>query len=211
MKSARRYFAAPFLVIAWICSPAMAQGVVEKPTPKVGDLWEFQQSVKVGSGGESSQPWSRKVSEILPDRITMVGGAGVSFPSDASLNPIDPKGAEYSVMTYKFPMGVGNEWKYTARAGPTGQLERTGSYKVAAFEAVTVPAGTFDCFRVEGEWQVNGAGYSGRGSETYWYCPKISYVAKRSSELTVNQRTYTNYGKTSETRLSELTKYTPAQ
>jgi hypothetical protein len=194
------------LVAAWMCSPATAQGPAEKPTPKVGDKWEFQQTVKLVPAGDSSQPWSRRVSEILPDRIVMVGGTNVSFPTDASLNPIDPKGAEYSVMTYKFPMGVGNEWKYSARAGPTGQLERTGSYKVMAFEPVTVPAGTFECFRVEGEWQTSGRGYNGRGSEKYWYCPKINYIAKRVSDFSAVTR---DSGTSSEARISELTRFTP--
>jgi len=211
MKSVWGYCVASLLAVAWMCPAAIAEVTAEKPTPKVGDKWEFRQSVKAAPGGETSEPWSRSVTEVLPDRITLVGGNGQSIPFDASLNYIDPKGKEYSVMTYKFPMSVGNEWKYTARAGPTGVLERSGSYKVMAFESVTVPAGTFDCFRVEGEWQTNGAGYNARGSETYWYCPKISYIAKRSGELTVAQRTYTNYGKTSETRLSELTRFTAGQ
>jgi hypothetical protein len=136
----------------------------------------------------------------------MVGGQGQVFQYDASLNFIDPKGAEYTLTTFKFPMSVGNEWKYSARTGPTGQLERNGAYKVAAFEAVTVPAGTFDCFRVEGEWQTNGRNYVGRGSDKIWYCPKINYIAKRSSEFSVTIR---DGGRTTEARLSELTKFTP--
>jgi hypothetical protein len=211
MKSVRGYCVASLLVVAWMCPPAMAQGTAEKPTPKVGDKWEFQQSVKAVPEGDTSQPWSRMVAEVLPDRITLVGGNNQPLQFDASLNFIDPKGADYSLMTYKFPMSVGNEWKYTARAGPTGQLERSGSYKVAAFEPVTVPAGTFDCFRVDGEWQTNGRGYSGRGSEKYWYCPKINFIAKRSSDFTAVARTYTNAGTTSEARLSELTKFTPGK
>jgi uncharacterized protein DUF3108 len=211
MKSARGYRVASLLVVAWICPLALAQGTAEKPTPKVGDKWEFQQSVKAVPEGEPSQPWSRSVTEVLPDRITMIGANNQPLQVDASLNPIDPKGAEYAVMTYKFPMSVGSEWKYTARAGPTGQLERSGSYKVAAFEAVTVPAGTFECFRVDGEWQINGRGYSGRGSEKYWYCPKVNYIAKRDSDFTATTRSYTNVGTTSEARVSELTRFTPGK
>jgi hypothetical protein len=186
----------------------MAQGTAEKPTPKVGDKWEFQQSVKAMPGGDMNQPWSRTVSEIQPDRITMVGSANVTFPHDPSLNFIDPKGADYTVTSFKFPMSVGNEWKYTVRAGPAGQLERNGSYKVAAFEPVTVPAGTFDCFRVDGEWQVNGRGYNGRGNEKYWYCPKINYIAKRTTDFSATTR---DSGTSSEARVSELTRFTPGK
>ena len=193
------------LVLASVCPLALAQGAADKPTPKVGDKWVFQQTVKEVPGGDSSQPWSRQVVEVLPDRITMVGGKNQTFQYDTSLNFIDPKGAEYSLTTLKFPMSVGNEWKYTVRAG-TGMAERVGTYKVAAFEAVTVPAGTFDCFRVEGEWQANVSGYVGRGSDKIWYCPKINFIAKRSSESTTTIR---DRGTTSEERLSELTKFIP--
>ncbi len=191
----------------------MAQVAAEKPTLKVGDKWEFQQSVKAVPEGEPNQPWSRTVVEVQPDKITMTmtGGNNQSLQFDASLNLIDPKGADYALTTYKCPMSVGNEWKYTTRAGPTGQLERSGSYKVAAYETVTVPAGTFECFRVDGEWQTNGRGYSGRGSEKYWYCPKINYIAKRSSDFTATTRGATNVGTTSESRLSELTRFTPGK
>lgn len=208
MKTIRRGCAALCLGVLWMCSPAIAQSPAEKPTPKVGDKWEFQQSVKATPGGETAQPFSRTVSEVLPDRITMMGGSNVTFQHDTSLNVIDPKGANYTAMTYKFPMSVGNEWKYTATAGPAGQMERTGTYKVVAFEPVTVPAGTFDCFRVEGEWQINGRGYTGRGNEKYWYCPKINYIAKRTSDFTATTR---DSGTSTEARVLELVKFTPGK
>ncbi len=208
MKASFRNSVALSIAVALVCSPAMAQGTADKPAPKVGDKWEYQQAVKATPGGDPSQPWSRTVSEVLPDRITLVSATNATFQHDASLNLIDPKGAEYSTMNYKFPMSVGNEWKYTARAGPTGQLDRSGTYKVVAFESVTVPAGTFDCFRVEGEFQLNGRGYSGRGNEKYWYCPKLNNIAKRTSEFTALTR---DSGTSSEARVSELTKFTPGK
>ncbi len=162
--------------------------------------------MKAAPGGDRSEPWSRLVVEIQPDRIKMIGAANQSLEFDTSLNFIDPKGAEYSPLTLKFPMSVGMEWKYSARAGPTWQGERSGAYKVAAHEAVTVPAGTFDCFRVEGEWQSNFMNFKGRGSEKIWYCPKINFVAKRSSESIAEPQHGT---RTTEARLSELTQFKP--
>jgi hypothetical protein len=192
--------------ITLLAAPALAQTTAERWAPKVGDHWAFQQSVKAVPGAEASEPWSRRVAEILPDRVVLVSGNNQSTQVDASLNAIDPRGADYSLMTYKFPMSVGNEWKYTARAGQTGQYERSGTFKVVALESVTVPAGTFECFRVEGNWQTNGRDYNGRGSEKYWYCPKINYIAKRISDFTAVTRIA---GTSSETRISELTRFTP--
>jgi len=199
------------LLVAWVCPLALAQEAADKPAPKVGDRWVFEQTLKAAPGGDSSMRRSFQVAEVLPDRITMVGGNGQSFQFDASLNPIDPKGAEYAVTALKFPLSVGSEWKYTARAGENGRDERSGTYKVAAFEAVTVPAGTFDCFRVDGEWQMIGFSFNSkvftvRGREKIWYCPKINIYAKRSSDFT-----WASYGSsTREERLSELWRFFPA-
>ena len=115
---------------------------------------------------------------------------------------------EYSLIAFKFPMSVGAAWSYTAKSGQTGQLERRANYKVVAFEPVTVPAGTFDCFHVEGEWQTNGLYYHSRGTDIYWYCPKINFIAKRQSEFEAQPR---GQPASREWRLSELTNFTPGK
>lgn len=207
MHRTSRFCVAGMIGLCWVPACALAQGVADKPTLKVGDKWEFQQAVKVVPGGDKSEPWSRRVVEILPnDRIQMAGASNLLILTDASLNPVDPKGPEYSVTTFKFPMSVGATWDYSARSGPTGELERRGHFKVAAWEAVTVPAGSFECFRVEGEWQTTGRYVNIRGRDTYWYCPKLNFFAKRQSEFTTDIR---DRASTNEARLSELTKFTP--
>jgi len=182
---------------------AAAQPVAERPALKIGDSWQFRQSVKIVPGEETSQPWSRRIVEIQPDdRMVVAAGNNQSLTFDTSWNRIDPKGPEYSVVSYKFPMKVGDEWTYKARAGETGMLERQGKYKVAAFESVTVPAGTFDCFRIEGQWEISNRGYTGRAQEKYWYCPALRYVAKADYQFDQNFREQPSR---SETRHSELT------
>jgi hypothetical protein len=187
---------------------AVAQPAADKPDLKVGDKWEFNQSVKTTPGQERSEPWSRRVVEIQPDgRVHVAVGKDAKLPLDAMLNRIDSRGPEYSVPTYKFPMKIGNEWSYSARAGEGGMLERRGSYKVVAYEPVTVPAGTFDCFRVEGQWENSSRSYTGKAREQYWYCPAIRFIAKSSFQFDQNWR---DQPSRSETRMSELTKFTPA-
>jgi hypothetical protein len=193
--------------VSLVAFGAVAQPTADKPDLKVGDRWEFNQSVKIVPGEEKAEPWSRRVLETQPDGRTKVVVGKETLTLDATGNRIDARGPEYSVATYKFPMKVGNEWSYTARAGEGGMLERHGTYKVVAYEPVTVPAGTFDCFRVEGQWELNGKTYTGRAREQYWYCPAIKFIAKSSSQFDQNWR---NQPSKSETRLSELTKFTPA-
>jgi len=126
--------------------------------------------------------------------------------TDGSLNPIDSRGAEYSLTEFKFPMSVGATWDYSARAGDGGLNERRGHYKVAAWEPVTVPAGSFECFRVEGAWQTTGRFINARGSDIYWYCPRLNFIAKRQAENTTESRRNPTVH---EEQLSELTKFTP--
>jgi len=194
--------------VSFVALDVVAQPTADRPDLKVGDKWEFNQSVKMVPGEEKSEPWSRRVVEIRPDgQVHVAIGKGANLPLDAMLNRIDPRGPEYSVPTYKFPMKTGNEWSYSAKAGESGMAERRDTYKVVAYEPVTVPAGTFDCFRVEGQWETSMRNYTGRAREQYWYCPAIKFIAKSSFQFDQNFR---DRPSTSETRLSELTKFTPA-
>ena len=207
MNSMRSLWPVAMLAAGFVALEAAAQPTADKPELKVGDQWEFNRSIKIVPGEEKSEPWSRRVLEIQPDGRTQVVLDKETVTLDAMLNRIDPRGPEYSVTTYKFPMKVGNEWSYSARAGEGGMLERRGSYKVVAYEPVTVPAGTFDCFRVEGQWENSNKSYSGRASEKYWYCPAIKFIAKSAFQY---DQTWGNRPSKSETRQSELTKFTPA-
>ena len=194
--------------LGFVALEAAAQPTADRPDLKVGDKWEFNQSVKMVPGEEKSEPWSRRVVEIQPDgRIQVATAKDEMLALDAMLNRIDPRGPEYSVPTYKFPIKVGNEWSYSAKAGEGGMAERRGSYKVVAYEPVTVPAGTFDCFRIEGQWETSMRNYTGRAREQYWYCPAIKFIAKSSFQF---DQSFRDRPSTSETRLSELTKFTPA-
>jgi hypothetical protein len=78
------------MLVAWVCPLALAQEAADKPIPKVGDRWVFEQTLKETPGGDSSARRSLQITEVLPDRITMVAGNGQSLQFDASLNAIDP-------------------------------------------------------------------------------------------------------------------------
>ena len=79
---------------------------------------------------------------------------------------------------------VGSTWEYASPIGSVDRygraFERRGEYKVVAFEPVTVPAGTFKCFRVEGvnhmvrAFSTGDADYkqTERWTITTWYCPE---------------------------------------
>ena len=193
--------------VGWIAL-SHAQPTADKPAVKVGDKWEFRVLVKDSLGGDSVTGWSRRIVEILPnDQMRVARGDGTVYLADGSWNEIDSRGAEYSLIDYRFPMTVGATWSYTARERH-GQDERRGDYKVAAFEPITVPAGTFECFRVEGELQRNGRNFTMRATDVYWYCPKINFLAKQRREFVRQPK---GELQTREIRASELTAFTPGQ
>jgi hypothetical protein len=174
------------LVSAALTSPGFAQ-TADKPTVNVGDAWFYAQTSDTGKETKEVN-WTRRVVAVGADGYEAQVGDRV-FRFDPSGNVVDPKGAEYHRMTYRFPMQVGAEWTYTAKFGTQVLMEQRGSYKVVAFESLTVPAGTFDCFKVEGKADAAyKASYQQQVRETYWYCPKVNGVAKLSRETTVTSR-----------------------
>lgn len=186
-------------------APARAQ-TADKPVMSVGDSWAYVQTTDTGKG-PSESTWSRKVVAVGAD-----GGFEYQIGErvhkyDAAGNFLDPKGAEYNRTVYKFPMQVGSEWSYVARFGTQVMMDQRGSYKVVAYEPLTVPAGTFDCFRVEGKAEaVYRISYQQQIRETYWYCPKVNGIAKLQRETATTAR---DSPPSREKTESMLTRYTP--
>lgn len=102
------------------------------------------------------------------------------------------------------PLWVGKAWRtlYDHTDFVYGRVWNAAEYhaRVAAFEAVTVPAGTFNAFRIEGRGGVgtsvfgNGMGVLSGSSpgvetdETWWYAPDARIAVK-----TIIQRLGTHY------------------
>jgi hypothetical protein len=177
------------LIGAWI-STSHAEDVANKPELRVGDTWVFQMTGE-DENGKVNRYWRRRVEEILPDgKIHMSSPLGM-YLYDSSLNPIDTHHPEFAAFDFRFPMRVGDAWSY---ASPPGAMttdgkgyERRGSMKVIAYETVKVPAGTFKCFRIEGETELNAAvdptqpdfRHTEKRQVINWYCPEIRYLAKQ--------------------------------
>lgn len=165
---------------------AGGQPVAEKPDLKVGDQWVFNASGTAwGASGE--RRWSRRIAEMLPDGLMRVEPRYENFEiHDLSWNPRFPDRPESRPLDFQFPLRVGAEWSYSS---PPGRYWEHGHYKVVAYESVTVPAGTFDCFRIEGAANWNSGTDMGgvyrqefkfneSWESTRWYCPAVKYVAK---------------------------------
>ena len=176
---------AVLVVAALAALPAIAQAPsADKPTLAAGDSWTYRQ---VTDGKETL--WTRRVVGVGAD-----GGADMqigdrAFKVDASLNVLDARGPEYTRELYRFPMRVGAEWTSSNKAFLQYVMDQHNRFRVVAYETLTVPAGTFDCYRVEGASTITyKASFSREIKETYWYCPKVASFAKLARDATTISR-----------------------
>ena len=174
----------------------LGQDFADKPELHVGDEWIFAQ--RGSEDGIAANPrWRRRIVEKLPDDKIRVVPPWRGFDVyDGSWNPRHPERPTSSPLDYQFPLRVGATWSF---ASPLGNLdtsgrsfEERGRYKVVAMETISVPAGTFRCFRIEGEISlIISDGYSPDWKQVYrtlstrWYCPDVRYMAKMHIERAI--------------------------
>ena len=176
-------FAASLILLA-LAAAAHGQ-TAERPVWQVGDKWSFKESTRPPP---EESVWTREVAEALPDgrfRVRMQNGGTLTF--DGETNSLDARGPEYTWKRFSFPLTVGKKWTHNRQIGtPPHNGYEHASWELKAYETLTVPAGTFDCFRVYGAVS-QGISYTlyGQGSSfqyvTYWYCPVVKWIARMRS------------------------------
>lgn len=109
----------------------------------------------------------------------------VSFTKDLALVRTKGRGDDIENTPHSgflaFPLHVGKTWEHSfthAMIGSNQVYQRVLRARVAAYERVSVPAGTFWAYRIETE--VTTVGYS-PASETYWYSPEVGFHIKYQS------------------------------
>ena len=208
-KQSKKWVLAVFALSLGAPAICTGQPVAEAPVFKVGDYWELRQTVtQTNTPDDRETQWSRKIAEIGPDRIQVTWGDGKVWPYDAAMNFIPEGKPEYTRILVRYPLKAGSEWTYT-RKFPNPMLEEKGDAKVVAVESITVPAGTFECFRVDVKAEFGARSYQQRNTWSRWYCPKIKWIAKERHETYIYDVTKGGGSTTVET--SELVKFTPGQ
>jgi hypothetical protein len=183
---------------------AQAQPAAEKPNFNVGDKWMFNQTM----GDGKTTTWSREIVEIpAGEQLRVRMGSGKVEAYDGRMNFMPEGNPEYMRMLAKYPLKVGDEWTLSRKFSNPMSAEN-GKAKVVAFESLTVPAGTFQCYRVEAETTLNNKSYKETRAWVRWYCPDVKWIAKETLETRTTSRS-TGSNATSET--SELVKFTPGK
>ncbi len=183
-------------------SNAMAQtqapAQADLPAPKIGEVWKYR-TIDRWNNTETGS-YQEELVDIQPNRLVFRSRSSRSAEpktiyygrSLASCRQMHDSQIEMCDGSLAFPLRVGNKSNYDKRPWRNGNGHDSAACEVKAVEQVTVPAGTFDAFRVEceGNWirvAVAGPmqGNAGRYEETIWYSPKVNRSVKSA---------YTAYG-----------------
>jgi hypothetical protein len=171
------------LMLAVMHAGAVLADKAERPGVKVGDEWRFV----VYYTQPSTQPnrtWT--ITAVTPAGIeAMENGAPLLMTPE--LNVLEsPQRKESNPRSLSFPLEVGKRWRYDSEwlfkpKGSQGTI--SNDVAVVGHERVTVPAGTFDAFKLVSRGSLGGTSptgtfYAGDIVATYWYAPAARAVVK---------------------------------
>jgi len=176
------------LALFFACS-AYATENIDKPDIHVGDRWDFQHTN--GLANEKDFTQIDDVVEITDDEIRVRSrikgkpGNGIGTYT-REWNAVDVGSARYqpNLNVFAFPLQVGKKWdgnadKMLFTNGKHGKFQLKG--EVVAFEKVTVPAGTFDAYKISiaiDAVATDEDANIGHTVETYWYAPSVKRYVK---------------------------------
>ena len=173
---------AAYTLWAAVGGGAVAQ-VADRPHLAVGDRWRFAVYYSVPSA-VPSRTWV--VTSVGRDAVLGTEN-GEPLALTPELNVLDsPRHSESSPRALRFPLEVGKRWRYaTDWLFKPKQSRGTAvvDVAVAGYEAVRVPAGRFDAFRLQATGELGGHSptgtfYAGQTTHTYWYAPAARAVVK---------------------------------
>ncbi len=164
----------------------------EQPDVHVGDRWAWQHTN--GLVNEMDRTQIEDVIEItdkeIKTRVRVKGqpGSAVAVYS-RDWSPIDIVSARYAPLLKEldFPLQVGKKWNAEADKmlfsnGKHGKFFLKA--EVAALENITVPAGSFDAYRVNLSIEAAGTDEEaniGHTTEAIWYAPSVKRYVKLES------------------------------
>lgn len=174
-----------FAAASMVAFEVQAERVAERPVWSTGDTWLFQRTD--GRTGQTSNA-KRTIAAVRPDGgYTLMFGDGRAQATDANLEYESDAGPEYKGRWQRWPLAVGDEWEWEVPVRmDAGNGVSVGRRKVVAMESVAVPAGQFDCLRIEST--ITRMTYDGRAMSrpsyssttdfTTWYCPALRQFGK---------------------------------
>ena len=184
LVSRRHFLALPLLPLR---SAAAAQ--IQRPTYELGDWWLYDWELNGQRRRRRAEVVDIRTSDLTL-RWAPKGQPGIDERRSLQLNAYDTDSQEIEQL--QFPLLVDKEWKSKFRwKSGDGSTGSSRVNRVAAGEDnVQVPAGLFNCVRVdvEGWWYGDGGSDSncilptGPMQEKYWYSPAAKAIVKFVAE-----------------------------
>ena len=220
MPSLQRMSLVLLLAAVSSTTPGFAQSLVkaERPEVKVGDSSVFQDTnVRTGEKRDTTQ---RLVAIDGDKLVTATSGATSGTRTyTREWNVVEVKTGQALAQTFKpffpqlqFPLEIGRTWDLPFELEFYGKIKRISNWqvkaRVAAVEAVTVAAGTFQTFRIEYDdtftTREGNASWTGTQKDTAWYAPQAMRIVKRDFEQAVPSRKFLDH------HLIEMMSFKPA-
>jgi hypothetical protein len=170
-----------------MATPAAAQ-VADRPQISVGESWDY--SFRDTRNSRTGCTYSLTVTGVTNDTITVdmqnpqhcnIGALAESTVYDKDFNLMYAGLTPYR--TNAFPLAVGKQWnqKFAYNTEANTPVHNDVTAKIVTFEKVTVPAGTFDAYKVVVERKYQSQYVSGTITETRWYAPQAKNYVRRTS------------------------------
>jgi len=171
------------LAAALLLPLGAAAQVADRPVTRVGDQWRFAAYYSVPST-TPNRTW--QITAVTPEGMEGTEN-GEPLRLTQELNVLEsPRGKESNPRLLAFPLAVGKKWQFESDWEFKPKNSR-GKYAVrvvvAAYEKVSVPAGSFDAFKLTAREALSGTSpigskYSGEATRTYWYAPAARAIVK---------------------------------
>ncbi len=150
------------------------------PKFQAGDSWTWaQKDTRTGILERTIKHTVTRVTDTMIEGFDAKGAFGMT--PDLMIRRTSRFTTTGEPRPVKFPVTIGETWSYTY-GYINGQNEGTQTFKatVVAYEKVTVPAGEFYAYRIEGQghWLDYTSRVSGSGRTTDWYAPCLKHLVK---------------------------------
>jgi hypothetical protein len=141
----------------------------------VGETWTWKYK------GVTTEGEVRSEGEDTREIVSKNGVLGMTIGNDTIPLADITKPEESKTPKYKWPLKVGETWKYeknwTSQDGTTGTQSQDA--KVISYKQETVDAGTFMAYTIEYKGTVsNSRGYNAQTDEVWLYAPEIKNFIK---------------------------------
>lgn len=191
-----------FIALFIFCINAFAEEapVMEKPTFKMGDWWEFKNKHST----VKCKHW--EIVELSGNSLVEAcDDYKMYFKVGDNYQALKVTKNDKAILSYSpsfpgldFPLKVGKKWsgKYSGyRADTGGKWDSTVDFQVVAFEDVTVAAGTFKAYRIEyvDKW-VSGS-FRGSNKSVGWIAPEVGYYVKLKHEDSIWNHEITGFSR----------------